>query len=173
MYSRRQAAGGPGSTSEATLFRQAQAGCRDSLNLLMARHEGLVQAVVRRYGFGELAFTEAVHLGRMGLWRAVLHYTPERGWAFSTYAWPCIRNGDSGRGADPRPAEGSAHRLMDSPLGSGSGRPPGAGNPGGSTGPTATGGTPPRALALCDRGVLWVSQANRPPPTRRSAHIWG
>jgi len=92
MYSRRQAAGGPGSTSEATLFRQAQAGCRDSLNLLMARHEGLVQAVVRRYGFGELAFTEAVHLGRMGLWRAVLHYTPERGWAFSTYAWPCIRN---------------------------------------------------------------------------------
>jgi len=92
MYSRRQAAGGPGSTSEATLFRQAQAGCRDSLNLLMARHDGLVQAVVRRYGFGELAFTEAVHLGRMGLWRAVLHYTPERGLAFSTYAWPCIRN---------------------------------------------------------------------------------
>ena len=92
MCSRRQAAGGPGSTSEATLFRQAQAGCRDSLNLLMARHEGLVHAVVRRYGFGELAFTEAVHLGRIGLWRAVLHYTPERGLAFSTYAWPCIRN---------------------------------------------------------------------------------
>ena len=92
MYSRRQAAGGPGSTSEATLFRQAQAGCRDSLNLLMARHDGLVQAVVRRYGFGELAFTEVVHLGRIGLWRAILHYTSERGLAFSTYAWPCIRN---------------------------------------------------------------------------------
>jgi RNA polymerase sigma factor (sigma-70 family) len=92
MYSRGQGAGGPGSTSEATLFRQAQAGCRDSLNLLMARHEGLVHAVVRRYGFGELAFTEVVHLGRIGLWRAVLHYTPERGLAFSTYAWPCIRN---------------------------------------------------------------------------------
>jgi len=84
--------GGPGSTSEATRFRQAQAGCRDSLNLLMARHDGLVQAVVRRYGFGELAFAEAVHLGRLGLWRAILHYTPERGLAFSTYAWPCIRN---------------------------------------------------------------------------------
>jgi len=84
--------GGPGSTSQATRFRQAQAGCRDSLNLLMARHDGLVQAVVRRYGFGELAFTEAVHLGRIGLWRAILHYTPERGLAFSTYAWPCIRN---------------------------------------------------------------------------------
>jgi RNA polymerase sigma factor (sigma-70 family) len=92
MRSRIHAVGGPGSTSEATLFRQAQAGNRDSLNLLMARHEGLVHAVVRRYGFGELAFTEVVHLGRIGLWRAVLHYTPERGLAFSTYAWPCIRN---------------------------------------------------------------------------------
>jgi RNA polymerase sigma factor (sigma-70 family) len=92
MCSRTQAVGGLGSTPEATLFRQAQAGCRDSLNLLMARHDGLVQAVVRRYGFGDLAFTEAVHLGRIGLWRAILHYTPERGLAFSTYAWPCIRN---------------------------------------------------------------------------------
>lgn len=92
MRSRIQAVGGPGSTSQATQFRQAQAGCRDSLNLLMARHDGLVQAVVRRYGFGELTFTEAVHLGRIGLWRAILHYTPERGLAFSTYAWPCIRN---------------------------------------------------------------------------------
>jgi RNA polymerase sigma factor (sigma-70 family) len=92
MRSRTQAVGGPGSRSEATLFRQAQAGCRDSLNLLMARHEGLVHAVMRRYGFGDLAITEALHLGRIGLWRAIAHYTPERGVAFSTYAWPCIRN---------------------------------------------------------------------------------
>jgi RNA polymerase sigma factor (sigma-70 family) len=92
MRSRTQGVGGLGSTSEATLFRQAQAGCRDSLNLLMARHEGLVHAVVRRYGFGDLALTEALHLGRIGLWRAIVHYTPERGVAFSTYAWPCIRN---------------------------------------------------------------------------------
>lgn len=92
MRSRTHTVGGPDSTSEATLFRQAQAGCRDSLNWLMARHEGLVHAVVRRYGFGDLAFTEALHLGRMGLWRAILHYTPERGVAFSTFAWPCIRN---------------------------------------------------------------------------------
>jgi DNA-directed RNA polymerase specialized sigma subunit len=84
--------GGLGCPSEATLFRQAQAGCRDSLNLLMARHAGLVHAVVRRYGFGDLAITEALHLGRIGLGRASVHYTPERGVAFSTYAWPCSRN---------------------------------------------------------------------------------
>jgi RNA polymerase sigma factor (sigma-70 family) len=92
MRSRTQATGGPDSPPEATLFRQAQAGCRDSLNRLRARHDGLVQAVVRRSGFGELAFTEVVHLGRIGLWRAVLHYTPESGLAFSTYAWRCMRN---------------------------------------------------------------------------------
>jgi len=92
MRSCTQVVGGPGSIPEATLFRQVQVGCRDSLNLLMARHEGLVHAVVRRYGFGDLAITEALHLGRIGLWRAIVHYTPERGVAFSTYAWPCIRN---------------------------------------------------------------------------------
>jgi RNA polymerase sigma factor (sigma-70 family) len=92
MYARRQATGGPGAAPEATQFRQAQAGCRDSLDRLMACHEGLVYAVVRRYGFGDLAIAEALHLGRIGLWRAIAHYTPERGAAFSTYAWPCIRN---------------------------------------------------------------------------------
>ena len=92
MRSRTQGVGGLGFPAEATLFRQAQAGNRDSLNLLMARHEGLVHTVVRRYGFGDLAITEALHLGRIGLWRAIVHYTPERGVAFSTYAWACIRN---------------------------------------------------------------------------------
>jgi hypothetical protein len=30
------------------LFRQAQAGCRDCLNELMEKHDGLVHAVVRK-----------------------------------------------------------------------------------------------------------------------------
>ena len=83
--------GGPGSISEATLFQQAQAGCLDSLNRLMERHEGLVHAVVRRHGLGVLSFADALHAGRQGLWRAILHYDPKRGPAFSTYAWVCIR----------------------------------------------------------------------------------
>ena len=90
MRIRSHAVGGPGFTSEATLFRQAQAGCPDSLNLLMARHDGLVHAVVRRHGLGALPFAEALQAGRHGLWRAILHYDPRRGLAFSTYAWPCI-----------------------------------------------------------------------------------
>jgi len=81
---------GPGGATEATLFREAQAGCHSSLNALMARHDGLVQAIVRRQWLGELPFAEALQEGRIGLWQAILGYDPRRGLAFSTYAWPCI-----------------------------------------------------------------------------------
>ena len=80
----------PGVGTGVILFRQAQAGCRDSLNELMERHDGLVHAVVRRQVLGDLSYAEAVQTGRIGLWRAILGYDPDRGWTFSTYAWPSI-----------------------------------------------------------------------------------
>lgn len=89
MFSGGYKEGGP-VTSEATLFLQAQGGCRESLNRLMARHDGLVHSVVRQRVFGELSYEEALQAGRTGLWRAILGYDPHRGLAFSTYAWPCI-----------------------------------------------------------------------------------
>jgi RNA polymerase sigma factor (sigma-70 family) len=90
MNHKDEAAGGPGQPTEAALFHRAQAGCRDSLNRLMTRHEHLVHAVVRRQVLGHLPFSEALHAGRIGLWRAILGYDPERGLAFSTYAWKAI-----------------------------------------------------------------------------------
>ena len=83
---------GFGPTTEAALFCQAQAGCRDSLNHLMAQHEGLVQVVVRQQALGDLTFSEALQAGRTGLWRAILGFEPSRGLAFSTYACPCIKH---------------------------------------------------------------------------------
>jgi len=83
-------AAGSGGSTEADLFRQAQEGCRNSLNVLMAAHDGLVQAIVRQQVLGDLPFAEALQAGRIGLWRAILGYDPQRGHAFSTYAWPCI-----------------------------------------------------------------------------------
>lgn len=82
--------GGPSSTTEATQFQQAQAGCCASLNELMEHHDGLVQAVVRQQVLGDLPYTEAVQAGRIGLWHAIQGFDPSRGLAFSTYAWPCI-----------------------------------------------------------------------------------
>jgi RNA polymerase sigma factor (sigma-70 family) len=90
MKGTKQAAGGSGLATEAALFLRAQAGCQDSLNRLMARHEHLVLTVVRRQFRGHLPFSEALHAGRIGLWRAILGYDPKRGLAFSTYAWKPI-----------------------------------------------------------------------------------
>lgn len=75
---------------EIELFRQAQAGDRRSLNALMRRHERLVHAVVRKQWSGGWRYAEVVQEGRLGLWRAILKYDPERGTAFATYAWPAI-----------------------------------------------------------------------------------
>ncbi len=91
MRTQTHEAGGPDSDSEATLFQQARAGCSVSLNALMDRHDGLVQAVVRRQVLGDLPFAEALQAGRIGLWRAILGFDPSRGFAFSTYAWPSIQ----------------------------------------------------------------------------------
>jgi RNA polymerase sigma factor (sigma-70 family) len=74
----------------AALFRQTQGGCHDSLARLMAAHEGLVHAVVRKQVLGHLPFAEALQAGRIGLWRAILGYDPQRGTVFSTYAWTSI-----------------------------------------------------------------------------------
>lgn len=56
----------------------------------MARHDGLVQLVVRRQWGGNLPFAQRLQAGRIGLWQALRHYDPARGYAFSTYAWAAI-----------------------------------------------------------------------------------
>jgi RNA polymerase sigma factor (sigma-70 family) len=57
----------------------------------LAAHEGLVRWVVRRQRRGGLRFDDAVHAGRLGLWRALLGYDPGRGTRFRSYAVPAIR----------------------------------------------------------------------------------
>ena len=74
------------SDKEANRFGQAQAGDRESVEQLMRTHEGLVHHIVRQQWCGCLSYEEAAHAGRIGLWRAILGFDPERGRAFSTYA---------------------------------------------------------------------------------------
>jgi RNA polymerase sigma factor (sigma-70 family) len=81
---------GLGVLSEALLFYQAQGGCCDSLNALMARHAKLVPYVVNRQNRWGLAYEEALQAGRHGLWRAIMGFDPARGWQFTTYAHKAI-----------------------------------------------------------------------------------
>lgn len=72
-------------------FTCAQAGCQACLNELLVTHRKLVVAVVRRQWLGErAAFADLVQEGNIALWRAILGFDPERGVAFSTYAWRAI-----------------------------------------------------------------------------------
>ena len=76
--------------TEATLIEQAQAGCQESLNLLLLRHEGLVHLVVQRQWLCTLPYEQALQAGRQGLWRAILGFDLERKNRFSTYAYSAI-----------------------------------------------------------------------------------
>jgi len=40
---------------------------------------------------GGIDYADLVQEGRIGLWLAILHYDPARGYAFSTHAWTAIR----------------------------------------------------------------------------------
>jgi len=90
LFSCRKKMGDLSPTTEIPVYKQAQAGDHRSLDQLMRRHEGLVQAVVRQQSLGDLPFAEALNAGRVGLWHAILGFDTQRGLAFSTYAWPAI-----------------------------------------------------------------------------------
>jgi len=82
--------GGFDGQTEATLYRLAQAGCPESLDRLLRQHEGLVRQIVAHQQLCGLPFEEALQVGRIGLWRAIGGYDPQRGTRFSTYAYPAI-----------------------------------------------------------------------------------
>jgi RNA polymerase sigma factor (sigma-70 family) len=90
MEKKEEQASGLGKDAEATLYEQAQEGCAESLNMLLAQHEGLVRVVVSRQWLAGLLEEEARQAGRYGLWRAILGYDAQRGTAFSTYAYVAI-----------------------------------------------------------------------------------
>jgi RNA polymerase sigma factor (sigma-70 family) len=81
---------GFGQPTEATLIKQAQAGCQESMNLLLLRNEGLVHLVVQRQWLSTLPYDQAIQAGRQGLWRAILGFDLERKNRFSTYAYAAI-----------------------------------------------------------------------------------
>jgi RNA polymerase sigma factor (sigma-70 family) len=60
------------------------------LNQAILGDEKLVGWVVRRQWSGGLPYADLLQVGRIGLWRALQHFDPERGTAFSSYAVPAI-----------------------------------------------------------------------------------
>ena len=90
MKNEKKGKSGLGSHPEARLYEQAQNGCGESLDLLMSRHEPLVKYAANRQNLGDLPLEEANQAGRIGLWQAIQKYDPQKGYQFSTYAYPAI-----------------------------------------------------------------------------------
>jgi len=101
-------------------FRRAQAGDERSLEDLMRQHDGLVHHIIRRQWGGSLSYAQVLQEGRIGLWRAILRFDPERGAAFSTYAGVAIARRVWDAVRQDRKAQGQAEAARQV-LGNGSG----------------------------------------------------
>ena len=74
------------------VFACARAGCRACQDGLMHQHERLVHFILRQQASGDATYDDLLQEGRIGLWQAILHFDPQRGVAFSTYAGVAIQH---------------------------------------------------------------------------------
>jgi RNA polymerase sigma factor (sigma-70 family) len=81
----------------------------------MRQHEGLVHHVLRRQVSGAATYDDVLQEGRIALWQAILHFDPQRGVAFSTYAGAAIRYRiwDTAQLAEPLIAEPPVGLALD------------------------------------------------------------
>ncbi|MDI3269366.1 MAG: sigma-70 family RNA polymerase sigma factor [Bacillota bacterium] len=75
---------------QAELFRRARAGDEEAALVLLARHQGLVFHVARRFPVGPQEREDLLQAGRLALWQAISRFDPDRGVSFATYAVPLI-----------------------------------------------------------------------------------
>jgi RNA polymerase sigma factor (sigma-70 family) len=62
------------------------------MEALLERHEGLVHTILHRQWRADLAYADLLQEGRIGLWRAILHFDPRHGVVFSSYAGKAIEH---------------------------------------------------------------------------------
>jgi len=79
-------------SSGAARYGCAQAGCRECMESLLRENKGLVSLMVVRQGRGKAEYKDLFQEGKIGLWKAILHYDAGRGVRFSSYACVVIRN---------------------------------------------------------------------------------
>ena len=59
---------------------------------LLRENKGLIRLMVVRQGRGKAEYMDLFQEGKIGLWKAILHYDSGRGVRFSSYACVAIRN---------------------------------------------------------------------------------
>lgn len=69
-----------------TRFACAKAGCADCMEALLHENKGLVWVMVTKQFPGNADYADLLQEGRIGLWRAIERYEPDRGVTFGSYA---------------------------------------------------------------------------------------
>ena len=73
-------------------FACAQSGCQECQETLLQANEGLIHYIVQRQGICGVEYQDLVQVGRIALWRSILHFDPGRSNPFVSYAWPAIHH---------------------------------------------------------------------------------
>ena len=84
--------------NELELVQKAQAGNQRALSQIIRQYEPLIHKTARKYGWmaARHSYDDLVQEGRMGLFKAVQKFQPERGYKFMTLAFPCVRSAVQG-----------------------------------------------------------------------------
>jgi RNA polymerase sporulation-specific sigma factor len=84
--------------NELELIKSAKAGDERALARIIRQYEPLIHKAARKYGFmaAKHQYDDLVQEGRLGVFKAVQKFQPERGYKFMTLAFPCVRGAVQG-----------------------------------------------------------------------------
>jgi len=84
--------------NELELIQKAKAGDQRALTRIIRQYEPLVHKTARKYSWMTAghSYDDLVQEGRLGIFKAVQKFQPERGYKFMTLAFPCVRGAVQG-----------------------------------------------------------------------------
>lgn len=84
--------------NELELIQSAKAGDQRALARVIRQYEPLVHKTAHKYGWmaSRHSYDDLVQEGRLGIFKAIQKFQPERGYKFMTLAFPCVRGAVQG-----------------------------------------------------------------------------
>jgi RNA polymerase sporulation-specific sigma factor len=84
--------------SELELIQKAKSGDQRALARVIKQYEPLVHKTARKYGWmaSKHSYDDLIQEGRLGVFKAIQKFQPERGYKFMTLAFPCVRGAVQG-----------------------------------------------------------------------------
>lgn len=84
--------------TELELIKSAKEGNQRALARVIKQYEPLIHKTARKYGWmaSSHSYDDLMQEGRLGLYKAIQKFQPERGYKFMTLAFPCVRGAVQG-----------------------------------------------------------------------------